>query len=235
MQVKDNLVIGYVRVSTQEQGDSRNGLDAQTNDLYRWAATNGYKVHSIVEEVASGGLPVSARPVLAKALSDAKKLKARVVVSKLDRLSRDKIVASALTQCKNGVISIDLGVDADEFLIDVYAALGQKERKMISERTKAGLAAAKARGVILGNRTNLPEARLLGTKVIKDKSDQYAMKVRAPIQRMRECGMTLKEIAKELNEQGFPTPKGGKWSEPRVSIIISRYRKVTQQNNTYSM
>jgi DNA invertase Pin-like site-specific DNA recombinase len=127
-------------------------------------------------------------------------------------------------QKKKLVVAIDLGEDADSFVEIIFSGLAEKERKMIGQRTKAGLAAAKARGVVLGNRTNLPVARELAAAAIKEKADRFAARVRPPIERMVKCGMTYAEIAQELNEQHTPTARGGEWSATSVCRIISRWK-----------
>jgi DNA invertase Pin-like site-specific DNA recombinase len=216
--------IGYCRVSTQEQGESRNGLEGQRAEIERWAAYNGYELVEIFEEVASGGLGLHDRPVLSMALAMAKQMKAKVVVSKLDRASRDAGLIRELMHKTKRVVAIDLGEQSDNFVRHIFAGLAEKEREMISMRTKAGLAAAKARGVILGNRTNLEEARAEAVKVIKNKADSFAARLRAPIERMKNCGMTLAEIAKELNEQGTPTARGGNWDAASVCRLVARWK-----------
>jgi DNA invertase Pin-like site-specific DNA recombinase len=216
--------IGVCRVSTREQGQSKNGLESQRAEIERWAAHNGYSLITIMDEVISGSTPLKDRPVMSMALAMAKKMKAQVVVTKSDRCSRDFDISRELMQKKKLVVAIDLGEDADSFVEIIFSGLAEKERKMIGQRTKAGLAAAKARGVVLGNRTNLPVARELAAAAIKEKADRFAARVRPPIERMVKCGMTYAEIAQELNEQHTPTARGGEWSATSVCRIISRWK-----------
>jgi DNA invertase Pin-like site-specific DNA recombinase len=216
--------IGVCRVSTREQGQSKNGLESQRAEIERWAAHNGYNLITIMDEVISGSTPLKDRPVMSMALAMAKKMKAQVVVTKSDRCSRDFDISRELMQKKKLVVAIDLGEDADSFVEIIFSGLAEKERKMIGQRTKAGLAAAKARGVVLGNRTNLPVARELAAAAIKEKADRFAARVRPPIERMVHCGMTYAEIAQEMNEQHIPTARGGEWSATSVCRIISRWK-----------
>ena len=141
--------IGYVRVSTTQQGKSGLGLDAQRATIEAFAFGNGLKVIEWHQDVESGS--IDERSALTAALTRAKLLGCPVVVAKLDRLSRDVHFISGLMA--NGVEFIvpEFGRQADPFVLHIFAALAQKEREMISVRTKAALAAAKARGVILGN------------------------------------------------------------------------------------
>lgn len=215
--------IGICRVSTREQGHSKLGLESQRAEIERWAVHHGYNLITIMDEVISGSTPLKDRPVMSMALAMAKKMKAQVVVTKSDRCSRDFDVSRELMQKKKLVVAIDLGEDADSFVEIIFSGLAEKERKMIGQRTKAGLAAAKARGVVLGNRTNLPEAREKAVSVLKEKADRFAARVRPPIERMKNCGMTYLEIAQEMNEQCIPTARGGEWSATSICRIVSRW------------
>jgi DNA invertase Pin-like site-specific DNA recombinase len=215
--------IGVCRVSTRSQSITKNGLDSQRAEIERWALHHGYNLVTIMDEVISGSTPMKDRPVMSMALAMAKKMKAQVVVTKSDRFSRDFDISREYIQKKKQVIAIDLGAEHDEFVGTIFAGLAEKERKMIGLRTKAGLAAAKARGVILGNRTNLPEAREKAAVMVKAKADRFAAHVRPPIERMKNCGMTYAEIAEEMNALGVPTARGGDWSAASICRVISRW------------
>ena len=142
--------IAYYRVSTARQGKSGLGLEAQQAMLVRFADQEGITISQAFVETQSGKHDDSRRPQLKAALDAARKLKAPILVAKLDRLSRDVAYIAGLM--KHGVpfIVAELGADADPFMLHLYAALAEKERRMISARTKDALAAAKARGVKLG-------------------------------------------------------------------------------------
>src|SRR6516165_9257903 len=145
--------IAYYRVSTQQQGRSGLGIEAQKSAVARFAESEGIEVVAEYTEVETGkgADALERRPELAAALIRARKAKCPVVVAKLDRLSRDVHFISGLMAHKVAFIVAELGLDADPFMLHLYAALAEKERALISARTKAALAAKKAQGVKLGN------------------------------------------------------------------------------------
>src|SRR5580704_10145556 len=144
--------IGYVRVSTSAQGRSGLGLEAQRAAIVRFASAEGLDVTEVYQEIetGSGADALDRRPQLAAALKAARRAKAPVLVAKLDRLSRDVHFISGLMSHRVEFVVCELGRQSDPFVLHLYAALAEKERSMISARTKAGLAAAKARGTKLG-------------------------------------------------------------------------------------
>jgi len=154
--------ISYLRVCTLEQGKSGLGLAAQRQALDTFAAAEGFTVADAVTEVASGTLGLDERKGLRDALAKAKKLKCPVIVAKLDRLSRDVAFISGLMARGVPFIVAELGIDTDPFILHLFAALSEKERKMIGSCTKAALASLKSQGVKLGNHTNLHEAQAVG-------------------------------------------------------------------------
>src|SRR5665213_757160 len=150
--LKMTTAVGYVRVSTSAQGRSGLGLEAQRAAIARFAGAEGLDVTQVYEEIetGSGSDAMERRPQLAAALKAARKAKSPVLVAKLDRLSRDVHFISGLMTHRVEFVVADLGRQPDPFVLHIYAALAEKERGMISARTKAGLAAAKARGTKLG-------------------------------------------------------------------------------------
>src|SRR6266852_6373547 len=144
--------VGYVRVSTSAQGRSGLGLEAQRAAIPHFAETERLHLMQVFEEIetGSGTDALDRRPQLAAALKAAKKIKAPIIVAKLDRLSRDVHFISGLMTHKTPFIVAELGADADPFMLHLYAALAEKERAMISRRTKDALTAKKAQGVALG-------------------------------------------------------------------------------------
>ena len=145
--------IGYVRVSTTEQGRSGLGLEAQQKHIEDFAAREGFHIDFWFTEVQSGKRvsdTLDERPQLQAALKLGKSLKCPILVSRLDRLSRDVHFISGLMVQRVEFIACELGRVADPFMLHLFAALAEKERAMISQRTKAALAALKARGVKLG-------------------------------------------------------------------------------------
>jgi len=140
--------IGYVRVSTARQGRSGLGLEAQLAALAKFCDAEAFKLVETYTETESGA--DDDRPQLSDAIERARKAKVPIIVAKLDRLSRDVHYISGLMKHRVPFIVTELGADTDPFLLHIYAALAEKERQMISRRTKDALAAARARGVILG-------------------------------------------------------------------------------------
>src|SRR6266478_8352715 len=142
-------VITYVRVSTQTQGRSGLGIEAQREALARFAASEGFELGRVYVEVETGkgADALDRRPQLAAALAEARRQRCAVAVAKLDRLSRDVHFISGLMAHRVPFLVAELGPDVDPFILHLYAALSEKERAMISERTRRALAAAKARGV----------------------------------------------------------------------------------------
>src|ERR1700691_1225707 len=157
-------LITYIRVSTSQQGRSGLGIEAQRQALTHFAQSEGFKVtREFVEvETGKGSDALDRRPQLKAALAAARKLRCHVAVAKLDRLSRDVHFISGLMAHKVPFLVAELGPDVDPFVLHLFAALAEKERAMISARTKAALAAAKARGMKLGG-PKLKEAQALGT------------------------------------------------------------------------
>src|SRR3981189_3399101 len=157
-------VITYLRVSTRQQQRSGLGIDAQRAAIERFAATESLSIAAEFVEFESGkgADALERRPQLAAALAAAKSSKCSVVVAKLDRLSRDVAFVSGLMAQRVLFIVAELGRDADPFMLHLYAALAEKERRLISERTIAALQAKKASGAKLGNLTNLPVAAAIG-------------------------------------------------------------------------
>jgi DNA invertase Pin-like site-specific DNA recombinase len=174
-------------------------------------------------ETGKGANALERRPQLAAALKLAKKAKGAVLVAKMDRLSRDVAFISGLMAQRVPFIVAELGADVDPFMLHIYAALAQKERTMISERTKAALAQKKAQGVLLGNRTNLPEATAKSVAVRKATADAFAANVLPVIRQIQASGATtLRAIAAALNARGIASPRGGEWQAMTVSNALAR-------------
>jgi DNA invertase Pin-like site-specific DNA recombinase len=145
-------VVAYLRVSTQRQQRSGLGIEAQRAAIARFAEAEGLTIIAeyVEAESGKGADALDLRPQLAAALAAARKAKCSVVVAKLDRLSRDVAFVSGLMAQRVPFIVAELGRDADPFMLHLYAALAEKERRLISERTKAALAAKRASGIKLG-------------------------------------------------------------------------------------
>lgn len=224
--MKKPPMIGLIRVSTEGQGVAGNGLEAQRLAIVKFAEDEGYELLEIVREECSGGLSLEDRPVLKAALAKSIKLKAVLAVSKLDRLSRDAAFILNLMQTKAKFAVAQFGLEADPFMLHMYAVLGEKERMMIGMRTRDALAVRKAAGVILGNQTNIEEAREKAAKVISDKADAFAEKMKVTVQRMLDTGMSYRAIAAELNENGTKTARGGNWDAKTISRMVQRWEAV---------
>lgn len=211
----------YRRVSTNEQGKSGLGLEGQTATLTRFCESEGFEVVAEFQDVASGKLSVEARPGLAGALEKARKLRCSVIVAKLDRLSRDVAFISGLMARGVPFIVAELGVDTDPFILHLFAALSEKERRMIGERTRAALQVKKEAGALLGNRTNLDEARQKAINAKKKLARAFAERVRPEIERMCAGGESLNRIAARLNAMGLPTARSGVWTAKAVSRVLA--------------
>ena len=208
----------YRRVSTSEQGKSGLGLEGQLATLERFCAAEGFEVVDGYVDIASGKLVVEDRVGLAAALDAARRLGCPVIVAKLDRLSRDVAFISGLMARRVPFIVTELGVDVDPFVLHLYASLAEKERRLISERTKAALAVKKASGVVLGNRTNLADAQARGREARELASVEFSRKMMGHLGNLRE-DMSLNAIAAHLNQTGVPTIRGGKWTAKAVSRV----------------
>jgi DNA invertase Pin-like site-specific DNA recombinase len=214
----------YTRVSTAEQGKSGLGLESQLNLVTEFCNAENIDVIAHYEEVETGKGQdaLDKRPQLAKALAHAKKEGAYLVVAKLDRLGRNVSFISGLMESKVPFIVSQLGKDADSFMLHLYAALSEKERELISTRTKAALKVLKDKGVQLGNQTNLDDARLLGHATNREKAADFADNVLPMIKQLNDDGATLQAIADRLNSTGVKTRRGGLWYPSTVTNILKR-------------
>jgi DNA invertase Pin-like site-specific DNA recombinase len=219
--------IALIRVSTFEQGKSGLGLSAQEAAIRNFAAVEGFDIVELFSEVASGAQGIDEREGLRSALARAKKLRCPVIVAKLDRLSRDVAFISGLMARGVPFIVAELGADVDPFVLHLYAALGEKERKLIGQRTKAALAAKKAQGVVLGNRTNLSEAQTKGQATNAAKAAAFAAKMIPEIQRLKAQNMTLDQITAELTNRNIATFNGGEWHKSTISRLFAKGRLST--------
>jgi len=205
--------IGYIRVSTAKQGKSGLGLEAQQQVLQRFADAEGIELVDILVEVESAKHDATKRPVLAQALAKAKRGKLPIVVAKLDRLSRDVHYISGLMQHRVPFIVAELGAETDPFMLHIYAALAEKERRLIGERTKAALQAAKARGVVLGGHREQSD---INAQAADDRASELA-RVFAQV-----AALSVRPAAEELTRRGVPTPSGGRWHPTQVARVRAR-------------
>jgi DNA invertase Pin-like site-specific DNA recombinase len=220
----DRTLITYIRVSTSQQGRSSLGIEAQRQTLAHFANAEGFTVaREFVEvETGKGSDALDRRPQLKAAIAAARKLRCHVAVAKLDRLSRDVHVVSGLMAHKVPFLVAELGPDVAPFVLRLFAALAEKERALISARTRQALAAAKARGVALGN-PKLHVARRSAVEAVSAGADKFAANVLPIIREAQRAGATtLREIAAALNARGVATARGGQWHAKSVSNILER-------------
>lgn len=219
--------VAYYRVSTARQGASGLGLEAQRAAVETLCAARGWElIAPPFQEIESGKR--ADRPELAKALERAKLTGARLVIAKLDRLSRN--AAFLLTLKESGVefVAADMP-DANNLTVGIMALVAQQEREAISRRTKEALAAAKARGQRLGNPNGAAAFRRAGKgtaaalAVVSANADAHAARLRPVVARLREQGVvSLASIATALNDEGILTPRGGRWHASSVRNLIAR-------------
>ena len=218
--------VAYYRVSTARQGKSGLGIEAQKAAIQRFAEAEGIEVlaEHVEVETGKGADALERRPELAAALAQARKAKCPVLVAKLDRLSRDVHFISGLMAHRVPFVVADLGADADPFMLHLYAALAEKERALISARTKAALAAKKAQGVKLGN----PRAAAAAVKAHaanRAGADQFASNVLPIVRDIQASGLTtLRDLAGALNARGIRTARGGAWHSSTVRNLLMRDR-----------
>lgn len=215
--------VAYYRVSTARQGRSGLGLDAQRQAVAAFLNGGAWSLVAEFTEVESG--KDNARPQLAAALAACRLHGARLVIAKLDRLSRN--AAFLLTLRDGGVrfVAADMP-DANEMTIGILAVVAQHEREQISARTKAALAVAKARGRKLGNPANLRNQALgsvRGNAARSGKAKARVVDLAPVVTRLREAGATsLRELAEGLNREGIPAARGGGWSATQVARVLAR-------------
>lgn len=212
--------IAYYRVSTQRQGASGLGLEAQKMAVK--AFLNGKLLFAEYKDVETGKNDF--RPELLKAIEQAKQTGTTLVIAKLDRLSRNLTFISTLMDTKVKFICCDMP-DANELTISIFGALAQWERQLIGERTRSALQALKAKGVTLGKPENFTiKVRKMGPARLKEiaASNPNNQKAKKVINLLHKNGKSLREIAAELNEAGFKTSKGKEFRPEQVRRLICK-------------
>lgn len=217
--VEEGLVqyIAYLRVSTDKQGRSGLGLEAQRKAL------EPYDVIAEYEEVESGRN--NARPQLALALADAKRRGCGLVIAKLDRLARNVHFVSGLLESDVPIVCADMP-EADRTMLHMMAVFAEWEARRIGERTREALAAAKARGVKLGSPRPEEGGRKTGA-ARRARTGAAAVRAWPVIQRLADRGVSSREIADTLNESGIPSANGGRWHSSTVCRLMKRKENIS--------
>lgn len=219
-------LIAYYRVSTERQGRSGIGLEAQRIAVDAYAARSGGRLLESFTEVESGKR--NDRPELARALLRAKVTGATLVIAKLDRLSRNAGFLLTLRDSGIKFVAADMP-DANSLTVGILAVVAQAEREAISTRTKEALAAVKARGVKLGNPNGATPLRRAGKgnaaalTTIKAQAQARATDLAPLLEELKENGVcTLGAIAEALNHRGIQTPQGKQWHKSSVRNLMQR-------------
>ena len=217
--------IAYYRVSTQVQGRSGLGLDAQRNTVAAYLARKqGDTVQEFVEiETGKGANALDRRPQLRAALDACRKHGATLLIAKLDRLARNVHFVSGLLETGCDFVAADMP-EANKVMIQMHAVMSEWERDQISERTKAALAAAKARGVKLGVAGAQNLRRCLEER--KAQADARASKLTGLVAGFGARGLSQRTIMSELNAAGVAAPRGGAWSLVQVQRLLKRVESV---------
>lgn len=225
--MKAERYVAYYRVSTERQARSGLGLDAQREAVERLAQERRGRIVAEFTEAESGKL--NARPELAKALHHAKVTGAVLLIAKLDRLSRNAAFLLTLRDSGARFIAADVP-DANDLTVGILALVAQQEREAISKRTCEALAAAKRRGIKLGNPNgarallNAGKGNRAAVEAVRRKADAHAAELRPVIESLRGKGLvSLAELRDALNERGMLTPRGGMlWHKTSVRNLLQR-------------
>lgn len=216
--------ITYYRVSTQRQGKSGLGLEAQQVAVRGFLAGHpGAQILAEFTEIESGRK--SDRKQLASAMLMARMTRGTLLIAKLDRLARDVHFLTGLEKAGVDFIAADMP-HANRVTVTVMAAIAEEEARAISARTKAALAARKARGLPLGNLSTLrpadPDVLARARAAWSAKAVEHAMMTLPAIQELRAAGLSLRATAGEMTDRGFTTTRGGPWTAAQVAAVLRR-------------
>lgn len=210
--------IAYYRVSTDRQGRSGLGLDAQKKSVGEFLAGRGELTEAFTE-IESGRK--HDRPQLAAALAACRRYKVTLVIAKLDRLARNVYFISGLMESGVEFVAVDMP-HANRFTVHIMAASAENEREMISQRTKEALQVAKARGVKLGS-PNPKKGAAVRSQVLREKADRFASNILPVIRDLQSQGITsYKALARSLNARGIPTSNKRQWHDTTVRNLLRR-------------
>ncbi|MCK1475055.1 recombinase family protein [Bradyrhizobium sp. 197] len=215
--------ISYLRVSTDRQGKSGLGVEAQRNGVAEYLNGGNWSLVKEFVEVESGKR--SDRPKLDEAIKACRIYGAKLVIAKLDRLSRDAHFLLGLEKAGVDFVAADMP-NANRLTVGIMAMVAEEERRMISKRTKDALAAAKRRGTKLGGHRGVvpsKKARDMAAERLQARANARASDLAPMIRELQAAGKTtLRAIAEGLNEAGILTPRNGKWSAVQVQRLLSR-------------
>lgn len=213
--------VAYYRVSTQKQGQSGLGLEAQQASVISYLNGGAWQlIGELIEvETGKGANALEKRPKLRAALDICRKQGATLIIAKLDRLARNVHFVSGLLETGCDFVAADMP-QANKVMIQMHAGMSEWERDQISTRTKAALAAAKARGVKLGiaGFSNLKR----NIEKRKDIADIFAAKLAGVIQGFKASGLSQRAMVAQLNQLGIRTAKGGEWSLLQLQRVMAR-------------
>ncbi len=216
--------VTYLRVSTAQQGSSGLGLEAQRAAATAYLNGGNWTLLKEVVEIESGKR--NDRPALAQALRICRQQKATLLIAKLDRLARNVHFISGLMESGVEFVAVDMP-EANRFVVHIMAAVAEQEADAISKRTKAALAAAKARGKALGGRRvsaeRFAEIGAAARQVRSADAKTFAVQLHPILEEIRQAGATsLRSIARQLNERAIETPRGtGQWSAVQVQRVLA--------------
>lgn len=221
--------IAYYRVSTKRQGQSGLGLDAQKKAVSDFLGAREH--HLIREFVETESGTRNDRRELQEALDACRLHQAKLVIAKLDRLARNASFLLSLRDAGVDFVCCDMP-DANRLTVGILAMVAEDEAERISQRTKAALQAAKARGVVLGkagpkNLRNRLKGSSRGNKTKIQKADARARSLAPILGEMEGRGMSLREMAKQLNDLRIPTARGGEWSAMQIMRLKERIQNVS--------
>jgi DNA invertase Pin-like site-specific DNA recombinase len=225
-------IIAYYRVSTKKQGESDLGLEGQRAAVEAYARQTGARIKASYLEIESGKR--ADRPELAKALAHVKRSKATLCVAKLDRLAKNVEFLARVMNSGVEFVACD-NPAANRLTLHILSAVAEAEAKAISERTRTALAAAKARGAKLGSArpghwkgreaarlAGLEKARSVAAVAVAERADEAYADLVPVVSELRDRGLSLREIAAKLNDDGHTTRRGKPWNAVQVARVLER-------------
>jgi DNA invertase Pin-like site-specific DNA recombinase len=219
MQSMDGRYIAYYRVSTERQGRSGLGLEAQQAAVMAFLNGGNWKLIDYFTEIESG--KHDDRPQLARAIEQCRLTGSTLLVAKLDRLSRDAAFLLGLSKSGIDIRAADMP-EANAMVFGIMAVVAQYEREQISRRTRDALGAAKARGTKMGGFRGHVVDHTLGVAARQKAADAFAASVAPTIRELQAEGLSLRQVAARLVEKGIRTAQGGQWTPTAVKNVLER-------------